>query len=1527
MTEIIISSGVVSSGLVANSETPIYVSGGTITETTVDSYGHVTVMLDGGIADSTIINASGGMYVSSGGQCRNTVLDGSGAYLHADYDVAYVTGTTVNNGGTADLQATWIDDLVVNSWGRVNVFGGTVHNAVVNGQGSMNLANSNTIAYDMLISGSFYERAQVVASFGATIEGATVGPAWLIVSGGTTTLNDAQIENGGMVSVGRGAVASNATVNFGGSMSISGGSADLVTVNSGGWLSAGYESGYYSDGGATRVVENGGAVYIGSNTTFTSSWDSASSRYVSISSTYIFPVEFASNTFSGLVFPATDGRWATVHSGTTALDIKTSGGGGMTVFSGGIVSGFQNTPVTWTSSWSGWQYSSHYDEESGEWIYESSLVSSSADVTTVGGLTVNSGGRVTGLVAQSLEGLDNYYNTYMTFQVARDTYVSGTVDGADFNLSNGQLSDVNVKDVSFQYMSGSFAHDVTQVNGNAVFESRSYAANMVYSGTNVLINRGAAVDGVKTVAVPYTYTEYPMSFGEEEPEPIVVETSRGGSVRILAGATVTNLDLDEATGLSMQVSPFTTVTGMSGGVAVNQQGGVFASASLGSTTIEVLGPSAYYDDATSSIVSISGGTAADLIVNMGAGVLVSSGGIALNMTENGGAVSVDWDYYNDMPTGTATFASNTFSYDHLEGAVTVHKNTIAQDNVFYGGDLAVYSGGIVNNFYTVPGMPGAGGGMVNAEFESGAIVSNFDTVRYASGQYHPGHFGYAAGIQATKLRLTDYDGITLGVDKDTVIANASLDNIPFAVTSGVLSGFHANGDGWFSDEITITDGGRMIDCYIDSFGQVTLMDGASADNLTVANNYLSVSSGCVAENVTVGLPMTVEPYEKYNSAGAYVNGTIRDFTVNDHSTVEVYSGGKATGAIRLGSEGTAQLNVYYNGVLEFDLTDKSALSVSRVDNLNAVSMEYGARYDIVVGEEQAAGKYVLADNYMSDVETKYNLVGISGTTYGCFIGGWVNVEVEGVTLEQYKYTYYKESSTQPDYNVSLDRRYSSGREQLVLTVDSAFSPVAWLAAPTITASETKFTNQDVVLTATAEKADVEFSLDGTTWQAYTEGGITVTANGKYYFRAKNGEGTVSDAATFTVSNIDKVAPTTATNLSASVGDESNVTLRWTDATDDFSGVMGYNLSYWQDGMDAVTLSTPAYINELSGLANGTWHWTVQTYDYAGNVSDAVAGTDFAISGGTVTPTPTHIAKGDIDGNGVSDVMFVWTGEHGDGNYQHGYWMNGTNTWQSANSSHPAEWENLGCYDMTGDGKADSVLVGNVVVNEVKGAYIGYYADANDLPDGSTWVNIGYLNNADNIDWKNKVGKLTGKSANSIVWYAPELYALGAWTDGTDSWVTLSSSFGGDAWTLVGCGDFDGNGKDSVLMSFNNGQLFYAADLDGTVTALGSANWSGWEVRAIGDFSGDTKDDLVLFHKETGSMVMLADGNADSYTSVGQLDANDWFVVGAGDYNGDQKDDLLVRQISTGMLGYYSTGDMAQWNTLGYGVDMNWTVIA
>ena len=97
--------------------------------------------------------------------------------------------------------------------------------------------------------------------------------------------------------------------------------------------------------------------------------------------------------------------------------------------------------------------------------------------------------------------------------------------------------------------------------------------------------------------------------------------------------------------------------------------------------------------------------------------------------------------------------------------------------------------------------------------------------------------------------------------------------------------------------------------------------------------------------------------------------------------------------------------------------------------------------------------------------------------------------------------------------------------------------------------------------------------------------------------------------------------------------------------------------------------------------------------------------------------------------------------------------------------------------------------------------------------------------------------------------------------------------------------------------------------------------------AIGDFSADGKDDLILFHKETGSVMKYENGQSSHWSSLGQLDAGDWFIVGAGDYNGDGKDDLLVRQYSTGMLGYYAGANLSKWTEMGRGVDMNWAVIA
>jgi len=689
---------------------------------------------------------------------------------------------------------------------------------------------------------------------------------------------------------------------------------------------------------------------------------------------------------------------------------------------------------------------------------------------------------------------------------------------------------------------------------------------------------------------------------------------------------------------------------------------------------------------------------------------------------------------------------------------------------------------------------------------------------------------------------------------------------------------------------------------VNSYGAVTFSSGGLADVITVNDKGQVV----IEDSATV--------YSAYVSSGGLLQvssgGDLNVTAILDGGWVFVNRGGSATG-IMVMSQGNLMVTgghvsgamVYSNGSMAVVGGTADHGYVSR----NATLIAYGDRD---TGSNGIVKNYTVIDGGILSISSG----GVATGNMVVSSGGWVRVEEDGLL----------ESAT--IYTDGLVTISSGGTADLFFVLPDASVVVHGLASEASIASGGV---ESIFSGGTANSASV-----------FANGSLFISSGGKATGRLFLEDGAVVSAA---------VGATIDFNISLqSPGNEAMIdnlgliqgSPDYTLTTDAWLTAGTYTLAKGATGFDGV-LSVIDYNGGDYGFLSFNQNAYVGEMEYTLTLDNGT----LAVQVSSVSPGPgpgpepvvTTAARGDRDGNGISDVMFVWTGN----TYAHGYWMNGSNEWWSANSPGISpDWDNLGSYDMSGDGRADAVMFGNVVVNGAKGAYIGYYQDGDDV---NGWVQIGYLDNSQDIEWHNAVGNLTGSGdafdptgaampaatplVNSIVWHAPELGALGAWTEGTDSWVTIGQGGFDEHWTLIGCGDFSyESNADSVVMAYDNGAKYYAVAIDGSTKELGESD-SGWEVRAIGDFNGNDVDDIVAFHKETGLVAMWSDGLCARWIKLGQLDAKDWFVAGCGDYNGDGTDDLLVRQYSTGMLGYYSNGNMDQWNVLGYGVDMDWTVIA
>jgi hypothetical protein len=151
-------------------------------------------------------------------------------------------------------------------------------------------------------------------------------------------------------------------------------------------------------------------------------------------------------------------------------------------------------------------------------------------------------------------------------------------------------------------------------------------------------------------------------------------------------------------------------------------------------------------------------------------------------------------------------------------------------------------------------------------------------------------------------------------------------------------------------------------------------------------------------------------------------------------------------------------------------------------------------------------------------------------------------------------------------------------------------------APEATADITAPTNGNVTVTAvfSADSEVKEYSLDGETWQAYTDAGVLMTDNGTVWFRATDALGNISEPVPYEVTNIDKVPPESPVASADITGPTSQPVTVTAEFSED-SVTKEYSL-------DGVTWQT--YADGVVRSANGTVYF--RGIDDAGNISDVVS---------------------------------------------------------------------------------------------------------------------------------------------------------------------------------------------------------------------------------------------------------------------------------------------------------------------------------
>jgi len=596
-----------------------------------------------------------------------------------------------------------------------------------------------------------------------------------------------------------------------------------------------------------------------------------------------------------------------------------------------------------------------------------------------------------------------------------------------------------------------------------------------------------------------------------------------------------------------------------------------------------------------SVYIYEGGAINGVTAGRFAEIYVSSGGSALGITENGGAVLHDIE-------AKVSFLSNTFTGATASNSIiTVHSGTTAvSTTVAAGGSLCIYDGGVASKVKAIAtGRANVyvsnGGFASDVEIDSRAYMYIYNggkasNLSAGNGSVHVYNGGAVSGVTVGRFAeiYVSSGGSALGITEN---GGAVLHDIEAKVSflSHTFTGATAS-----NSIITVHSGTTAVSTTVAAGGSLCIYDGGVVSKVKAiatgrANVY--VSSGGFASDVEIDSRAymyiydegTVDKFKVYSNGYAHISfgGLATNGTVAGGGTLYISGGGVADnlvvskgGCAYVGSNGwltgkltlAGTVSAYAGGIVDFDISGLSAGNAALVNDLSFVT---GApTFTVTVSDSQAFGTYTLAEgaaNFTDDVAV-INTVGD--------VLDWISVG---------------ESGNYEDRDFKLSQ--NAGKLSFTISKSTEQAPVVLSVSADITA----LTNKNVTVTATYSTNTVtkQYSLDNKTWLTYTTG-VAMSANGMVYFRGLTKSGKTSEVKSYTVSNIDKVAPAKPTaKADVTTSTTGNVTVTATFSDDSAQKQYSTDNKTWKSYSSGVVMS-----------ANGTVYF--RGIDAAGNISDVTS---------------------------------------------------------------------------------------------------------------------------------------------------------------------------------------------------------------------------------------------------------------------------------------------------------------------------------